>query len=312
MKETINLSINPSYFCNLRCSFCYLSDSQLGDKKKISPEALYSKLEEISLYRKIEHIDLYGGEIAFLDDAYLKEIISVMRLFYHDKINIISNLTKVHPLFLSEDVELSVSWDYFARERYEKAYENMQNLPRNFHILILASEKLIRMSDQDLAEFIRLLSQLPNLSSVEIKPFSANQFHSQNITHKDYELWVQKWIMRSNEFPFEFINEKKIIDSLESSYSAWSDDHLYITPEGHFSVLEFDSSNREYFLQVDSFLDYLNWANREKESVSSNIYCSQCKYLGRCLSEHLQPINNMDSSCNGFFNLLSWYENERL
>lgn len=312
MKETINLSINPSYFCNLRCSFCYLSDSQLGDKKKISSEALYSKLEEISLYRKIEHIDLYGGEIAFLDDAYLKEIISVMRLFYHDKINIISNLTKVHPLFLSEDVELSVSWDYFARERYEKAYENMQNLPRNFHILILASDKLIRMSDHDLAEFIRLLSQLPNLSSVEIKPFSANQFHSQNITHKDYELWVQKWIMRSNEFPFEFINEKKIIDSLESSYSAWSDDHLYITPEGHFSVLEFDSSNREYFLQVDSFQDYLNWANKEKESVSSNTFCSQCKYLGRCLSEHLQPIKNMDSSCNGFFNLLSWYENERL
>lgn len=312
MKETINLSINPSYFCNLRCSFCYLSDSQLGDQKRISPDALYSKLEEISLYRKIEHIDLYGGEIAFLDNNYLKDIIAVMRLFYHEKINIISNLTKTHPLFLSDGVELSVSWDYFGRDRFEKAYENMQNLNRDFHILILASEKLIRMKDEELNEFIRLLSQLPNLSSVEIKPFSANQFHSQNVSFKDYELWVKRWIEKSHQFPFTLINVKKILASLTGNYSSWSDDHLYITPEGHFSVLEFDSSNKEYFLQVNTFQDYLDWANKEKESVSSNTFCSQCKYLGRCLSEHLQPIKDMDSSCNGFFNLLSWYENERL
>ena len=54
------VSINPSYFCNFRCDFCYLSTKQLGDQKQIS----FDKLDELlSQVDNIEHIDLYGGEV---------------------------------------------------------------------------------------------------------------------------------------------------------------------------------------------------------------------------------------------------------
>ncbi len=34
------VSINPSYFCNFRCDFCYLTKEQLGDQKRISIEKM--------------------------------------------------------------------------------------------------------------------------------------------------------------------------------------------------------------------------------------------------------------------------------
>ena len=56
----MNVSINPSYFCNFRCDFCYLTEEQLSDQKKIELEKLDDLLSQIP---NIEHVDLYGGEI---------------------------------------------------------------------------------------------------------------------------------------------------------------------------------------------------------------------------------------------------------
>ena len=41
------VSINPSYFCNFRCDFCYLTPEQLGNQKKISLERLDQLLGDI-------------------------------------------------------------------------------------------------------------------------------------------------------------------------------------------------------------------------------------------------------------------------
>jgi hypothetical protein len=62
----ITVSINPSYFCNFRCDFCYLTPEQLGDQKRIPLPILDKRLEEISKVKEIEWIDLYGGEIGAL------------------------------------------------------------------------------------------------------------------------------------------------------------------------------------------------------------------------------------------------------
>ena len=34
--KPITVSINPSYFCNFRCDFCYLTSEQLGDQKDLA------------------------------------------------------------------------------------------------------------------------------------------------------------------------------------------------------------------------------------------------------------------------------------
>ena len=68
--KPITVSINPSYFCNFRCNFCYLTPEQLGDQKRISLVDLDKRLNQISEYREIDWIDLYGGEIGALKKNY--------------------------------------------------------------------------------------------------------------------------------------------------------------------------------------------------------------------------------------------------
>ena len=64
-------------------------------------------------------------------------------------------------------------------------------------------------------------------------------------------------------------------------------------------------------MPLDIFADYFSWTLQEKSKIGSNDFCSNCDYLGHCLSEHLQDVKNLDKSCNGFKNLLTWYKNER-
>lgn len=309
--DSISLSINLSYYCNFRCNFCYLSDQQLSTSERITPSLLFEKLQEIGSHRKIVHVDLYGGEVGLLPTAYLEEIYKIIRIFYSAPISVITNLSHIHPFFLKDDVDLSVSWDYIARQSHEKVFANIKSLAKPIHILMLASRKLLDITDQEFSDLHVLLGQLDNVVSLEIKPYSKNKHHLMDVTFNEFENWVKKWIQLKPQYSFEFINETKIRQSLQRQYKSWSDEHLYITPDAKLAVLEFDINDLEYFMELDSIHDYFSWAKLEKEKVTNNLYCSKCSYLGSCLSEHLQNVKSMEHSCNGFRGLLDWYKNER-
>ncbi len=310
--DTIKLSINPSYLCNFRCPFCYLSPGQLGNSKKLDLGILFNRLEEIAQFRKIERIDIYGGETGALEDTYLQDLVTNIRIFYSEQISIITNLSQIKPLFLHDEIDLSVSWDYLARERWELVYRNMKSINRPFHLLILASPKLVNLEDVEFDKMISLINAIPNIETVEIKPYSKNANNDLPISFVDHENWIKKWLSCSKSFKFNFINEQKIQNSISKKYSSWSDDHLYINPDGKFAVLEFDSNDREFFKELKDFNEYENWCQSEKQRIGENQFCSKCKYHGACLSEHLQEVKDQKSSCNGFYGLLNWYENERL
>ena len=313
MNNEIVLSINPTYLCNFRCKFCYLSPEQLANKETVGLECLFGILSEISAHRKISHIDLYGGEVALLNLSYIDGMFELLKVFYNEKVNVITNLSKVPQWLLRDDVEISVSWDYNAREMHERVFENMQNLPKNFHILILASDSLLKMPVTELEDFVNKLNSLKNLKTVEIKPYSQSSHNNEQLGFVEYEEWIKKWILKEDGFHFEFINKNKIQESLEGHYSSWSDNHLYITPKGKMAVLDFDSFGQEYFLELNHFSEYDQWTRNEKEKILKvDGMCSRCTYLGTCLSEHLKPVSRSDTSCNGFKNLLDWYKNERL
>ena len=108
------VSINPTYFCNFRCDFCYLTPEQLGNQKKISPERLDELLGQIP---NIEHVDLYGGEVGAIKKSYFYSIKNVIRQHFYNTININTNYSMMHPGFFDSDVYLSVSYDFEAREK---------------------------------------------------------------------------------------------------------------------------------------------------------------------------------------------------
>jgi hypothetical protein len=110
---------------------------------------------------------------------------------------------------------------------------------------------------------------------------------------------------------FDFINEGNIIRSLKKEYNAFSNNHVYITPNGNFGVLEFDKNDKEYFKEYNNFKLIEKWAKDEPLNNISDI-CKQCNYYGHCLTEHYRYVKDLKNSCNGYKGLLDWYGKERL
>ncbi len=298
----MNLSINPTYYCNFACDFCYLTTEQLNNRHKITPLWLENSLQQIT--DKVGHVDLYGGEIGLLSPEYYYSLKKVIRNHYKGPININTNLSAFPDFFRDDDVTLSVSYDFHAREKEQHVLNNMMNANKDLSVLILASPKVLEM---DVEFMIFTLNMISNVQSVEIKPYSINQANQHNVTHKDFEDFVIKFDEANTEKNFNFQNIDNIYDSIEGKYDAFSNDHVYITPHGKFGVLEFDKYDREYFKEYDTYHEYLTWAREEPENNLSDI-CKACSYYGKCLTEHYRYVHDLTNSCNGYKGLLDYYE----
>ena len=295
------VSVNPSYFCNFRCDFCYLTSKQLGDQKKISIDRLDELLSQIP---DIEHVDLYGGEIGAMKKNYFYDVKNTIKKYYDGKININTNYSMMHDGFFDDDVYLSVSYDFEAREKSDLVFQNMMMSTVPLAVLILASPQVLSMN---VSKMIKLLNMCGAVKSVEIKPYSINQANAFTVTHLDFENFVIQWMELEDQMNFQFVNGDKIEEAFNGLYNAFSDDHVYITPNGKFGVLEVDVHDREYFHELDSFQSYIEWTEKEKEEMISPI-CTSCKYFGNCLTEHYRYVKDLDNGCNGYKGLLDWYE----
>lgn len=301
--KSITISLNPTYLCNFRCKFCYLTPEQLGDKHKLEPARLDGMLQEIkeSGY-DVEHVDLYGGEVGLLQESYLGYIHNLITSrFTNTTFNVVTNLYKLNGYFQREDVSLSVSYDFQAREHSDVVLQNILKMNKPIAILVLASPDLI---SNDVDRMIKFFNRLQNVQTVEIKPYSSNQANQLLVTNKEYEDFVYKWLVSDIEKEFNFINKNHIQQSLDKSYNAFSDNHIYITPAGKFAALEFDKDDNEFFLEFNKFQEYLDWSSKEKDHVKANEFCKNCEYLGNCLTEHYRRVKSLDDSCNGFKGLL--------
>jgi sulfatase maturation enzyme AslB (radical SAM superfamily) len=301
------ISVNPTYYCNFRCDFCYLTPQQLSDRGLLSLDTLSNRLTEIMSHTSVDMVDIYGGEAGLLSDTYWNNLISTLYSYGIDDINLITNLSMLNSITQDDRIHTSVSYDFEARESSDKVWRNMVLLNKPFSVLMLASPELIK---QDVDYMINMFNTLSNLISVEIKPYSANQANQLQVSYSDYEQFVKKWIVNKNK-KFQLNNTYLIETVLDGSRNSFSDDHVYITPAGNYSVLEFDLNGNEFFKEYKTFDEYLNWCKLEKARVSKNEFCSKCDYYGKCLSEHLREVKNLDNSCNGFVNLIEWYKNEQ-
>jgi hypothetical protein len=240
-----------------------------------------------------------------LGEDYLKKFDEILLNFNDPTVNIITNFSIMTPYFFTDHTELSVSFDFSARQSHEEVMQNLLTSPKDVAILILATPRVIKMNVDDM---IATLNTIKSVKSVEIKPYSTNQANQHNVSHSMYEEFVRKWVVRKNSFNFNFTNLKQLDKSITGERSAYSDDHIYITPKGRFAVLDFDSQDHEFFKELDSFDEYIEWTDAEKSLVTMNQFCSSCTYLGSCLTEHYRQVSDMTNSCNGYRHLIDWYK----
>lgn len=307
-KPSLNLSVNPWYFCNFRCNFCYLTEKQLSDRTLLPLDVLEARLDELTETYEIGHADIYGGEVLLLPEQYLLEMKHILHARGIDDIVLVTNLSHVPDLVHDPAFQISVSYDFGARERHERVYENLMMLSNRFVMLTLASREFLDKVTPD--EYVKTLSQLPHLRHAEIKPYSSNQANSHDVSFKEFEDFV--WdVIHHPERNFTFETEWQLEDVLEGSRNAFSDDHIYITPNGKFAVLEFDEDDNEYFMELDDVQGYKDWCEVERSRVSMNAICNTCPYFGNCLSEHLREVTSLDKSCNGFRGLIDRWANKQ-
>ena len=306
-KNVVNLSLNVSYHCNFRCGFCYLTEKQLSDTKKISLESLKNRLDDIERAGyHIGHVDLYGGEVLLLSFDYLIAVKKLLRFYGAEDIEIITNLSTYREDIVEDNnFGISVSYDFQHRQQSDHVWKNMLKVNRDFTILTLGIPEIVRTDPMEFIEQINLLSHCKHW---EIKPYSANQANQLDVSYEEYEEFIKKIIEYPNK-KFEFLNKVALDMAVHSDANPYSDDHVYITPNGTFAVLEFDANDNEYFQELHTFQQYLDWTLLEKSRVLSNEFCGTCNYSGRCISEHLREVKTVDQSCNGFYKLIEYYEN---
>ena len=148
------------------------------------------------------------------------------------------------------------------------------------------------------------------MQSVEIKPYSSNQANDLKVKDSEYEDYILKLLQdedATKRGDYQFVNRDLIKESLNGQNNAYSDDHLYITPNGKLAVLDFDEDDKEFFLELDSFADYEVWCQKEKEKNISDI-CRKCEYLGKCLTEHYRYVKDLTDGCNGYRYLLDTFK----
>lgn len=307
-KPAINLSVNPWYYCNFKCTFCYLTPEQLKDRECLELETLEQRLIEVLEHYDVHHVDIYGGELLLLPKEYLLAMRDLFHQYGIDDLVLVTNLSLYNEISHCEDFDLSVSYDLWAREKHEQVFSNLLMLPRPFTILTLASREFLDNVSVD--EYVDELNILNQMKCAEIKPYSTNQANQKNVSYKEYEDFV--WaVINHPKRKFYFENRTQVKEAVEGQRNAYSDDHLYITPQGRFAVLDFDENDHEFFKEMDSLQDYRNWCQVEKGRVEGNLFCGACPYKGKCLSEHLRDVKSLDNSCNGFRGLLDrWAEHE--
>uniref|UniRef100_A0AAU7PFF7 Radical SAM domain-containing protein n=1 Tax=Burkholderia phage vB_BgluM-SURPRISE13 TaxID=3159457 RepID=A0AAU7PFF7_9VIRU len=303
----INVSLNPTYYCNFRCDFCYLTKKQLNTQDYLPVAGIRKKLQEIlDSGHQIGHVDFYGGEVMLLPISYLQEVEQMLfDEFKIEDVEVITNLSAYKkPIVEDTRFGLSVSYDFEHRAQHEHVWQNMLKVPKPFTVLTLGVGGVLAMDPSELVERINLLG---NCKAWEIKPYSKNQANQLDVTDAQFEEFVKKIIEYPNK-NFEFLNETKLRTIQFRDYNAFSNNHVYITPKGNFGVLEFDENDREYFKELKTFDAYVAWTQEEQVRVMTNPICGSCEYMGKCASEHLRDVQSMENSCNGFYNLIQWYE----
>jgi hypothetical protein len=261
-------------------------------------------LEEVRELGPIDYVDVYGGEIGVLPDEYLLQFYNTIRKYYDGEINVVTNLSVMKDFFFYDDIKLSVSYDFEHREQHHTVLTNILLCPKEIALLILGTPDVLK---RPVLPDVEMLNSIQNITSVEIKPYSTNQSNQYEMKWTDYEEYVKQWIEADTNF--DFSNERQIQRCLSKEYNSYSDDHLYITPTGDFAVLEFDADDNEYFRAV-TLDEYKTWCEWELV-VAAGGHCMVCKYEGHCLTEHLRHVPDVDNSCNGFHDLLTWYEHEK-
>lgn len=273
------VSVNPTYKCNMNCSFCYLKG--LPVNKILTISKLKKQLKYLNDLSQITGIDLYGGEITILNDKLVREYIDCC-LQYVDILSIVINGLKFPDYLKDPRITISVSWDYIYRDRWKEVLSNIKKFynetGKKVSIIITSKE----MYDEP--TYILNFLNIDGIENFELKPCMPTK--GNGLTSLDLKKYLSTCIKWANyKIGPQFLNKDKLINLIPYD----SQDHMFINPDGELEDINFDG--------VESF---------GVTQVMSNRRCIVCPYYRNCFNEHPYSCPEDSYDCIGFKKYLTF------
>lgn len=247
----IDLSICPTFACNMNCKFCYLRNH---DEKHLSLTRLFCALRKHR--NNIRNLDIYGGEITILPRLYSSMMMFIAEHLYSGKIQFISNGLSIPKFWIDQFVkhEIGFSVDK-SRKNKDIVYNNIRSFDR-----IGKRYSILTVDIDDIDD--EFLSSLKNVKAVSIKPYSMPEGGR---PYKSKMLESYKRIYSTNRTLFSKL------ERTQPDRDAVG--HFFLLPDGNLYDVQYNN-NREYFERA------------ERCNQKMDQRCVACEYFGRCFNEH--------------------------
>lgn len=305
MKNSIIVSIFPTYKCNHNCNFCYLYNNHCADVLNL--DILKEKLLEIAKHFNIEKFNTYGGEITLLPEEYLKRLNTILSS-YNRRNYVTSNLYNVSKLYLFENSSFSTSLneerpDYnYIKQKLKKGI----NLP-DLSVLSMVTPSLLKKTPKEVLlnynglniGWLSFIKYYPSINTGDVFHISQEQYEQFLINILEY------YTQNRKEFDYNLSLESGLDDCINKRYPiATNDQCIRISPDGKFGAIYYNKDNLEYFKWYDDIETYISDAKVERIHYVDK--CGCCKHYGTCWTEHITHL-----PCDGCKNLLEKMERIR-
>lgn len=249
------LTIYPSFLCPFACSFCMFKD-KLSINEYMDIEKLDKFLKDNS--SKFSKFIISGGEPMNFPKLYFNLLIDTIKK-YNSNIAISSYPFKLENY--RDDIEYSFSYDFLARTDAFEVWKNLLRFPKPFDLTVLLTPVLFKYHPNAI---IQKLSMLPNLRSVELKPYYKNQSTTWNINNTVCDKFIKMFLTSQLNVQFLNVNKEKLrhLNGKPSRINFDNNELNYnLLPNCNLAIDFFDANNIHSFINIKP---------EEIENVTSN------------------------------------------
>lgn len=287
----IGLSINPTYYCNHNCSYCYLEDLR-KDKTLLDLDVLETRLRELKAY-VIDYIEIFGGSITHLTYEYMDRLLTLCNQCCDD-VCVVNDSTKLlYELQQKHHFHMATSYNQ------ERGYKPIDKYVDAYLCVVLPS--LLKC---DVKELLNKINK--DVYFLQFYP-TKNTKDKFVISNREYCEFIIKVMEEytNNEYPFELLNMRTYDAWYNGEYNPSIDSHLFINPNGNYCVTKY-INGYEYFYNFESLSELDNLIKEEEKEFKYN-RCILCEHNGHCLAEHLNDWDKNDVCC-GLTPIMNWYK----
>lgn len=228
-----SLTIIPTFSCKYNCAFCC---NKTNEKEPIYLDDKIIKKFLEKNGKLFDKIIISGGEPMTYPKVYFDRLVDYSKEVTN---NIVINTFPAQLDNYRYDVKYLISYDFVSRPYAYNAWQNMMKFPQKFDVIMTLTPQIFALHPNNI---FRKLLLLPNLNSIELKPFIKINNLSWKISQDYCEKYMKVFNSSRLILPFINVNREKvsILNGYDSSYKEEKYDNYCLLPDGSFAI---ESSN---------------------------------------------------------------------